>query len=245
MKKKLLLLGILSMFVIPINLNAAVATETTQLAVLAETAKQTETQLQQLTTQIKQYETQLMELISLPQATFDYFKETYDETLAGYKNAINQYKQQAKSIRNMTDRMKNYDYNPTNLVKTLDDTMLIADKIIRDNMKDLDEYQKILEKEAKDAENAKKDIKQITNVNQGLQLVNGSIGQITQQLARYNQKLAQQDLSTLAIKQAEKIAQKQITQAKGRLSSGFSGFVNSQQRVRARTQVKTNTSTKK
>ena len=69
---------VLAMGLTQVNSYSVVATESTQLLILSETAQQTLQQVQQLETAIKQKEAQLMELISLPQATFNQYRNQYN-----------------------------------------------------------------------------------------------------------------------------------------------------------------------
>ena len=216
---------VLAMGLTQVNSYSVVATESTQLLILSETAQQTLQQVQQLETAIKQKEAQLMELISLPQATFNQYRNQYNRIVGDYKNLINKYKSGAKSIRNMTDRMKNYDYNPRNLVKTLDDTMTMTNNIIRSNMEALDQYQKTLEKETKEMtpEKQTQEIKNIKNVQQGTQVLTSKLVSLNTALARMTNILVQNDLEEKAQKQAEYYIKKQKQAQTAREQAAWKG----------------------
>lgn len=222
------------------NSYAVVATEATQLLILSETAQQTLQQVQQLETAIKQKEAQLMELISLPEATFNQYKSQYTRIVGDYKNLINKYKNGAKNIRNMTDRMKNYDYNPRNLVRTLDDTMTMTNNIIRNNMEALDQYQKTLEKEAKELtpEKQKQEVKSITNVQTGLQVLTHKFVSVNTALSRMTQMLVQNDLEDKAQKQAEYYIKKQRDHKVALEQAGWAGSVKGIEERQAKTNKK-------
>ena len=105
----------------------------------------------------------------------------------------------------MTERLKNYDYNPSNLVKTLDDTMTMTNNIIKNNMEALDQYQRTLEREAKEMtpEKQKQEVQSIKNVQQGTQVLTHKLINLNTALNRMTQMLVQNDLEEKAQKQAQ------------------------------------------
>ena len=223
-----------------INSYSVIATESTQLLILSETAQQTLQQVQQLETAIKQKEAQLMELISLPQATFNHYRNQYNQIVGDYKNLINRYKNGAKSIRNMTERLKNYDYNPRNLVKTLDDTMTMTNNIIKNNMEALDQYQRTLEKEAKEMtpEKQKQEVQSIKNVQQGTQVLTHKLINLNTALSRMTQILVQNDLEEKAQKQAEYYIKKQKQAQTAREQAAWGGSSTAMDNMRTQTNKK-------
>ena len=205
------------------NSYSVVASEATQLLILSETAQQTVQQVQQLETAIKQKEAQLMELVSLPQATFNEYRNKYNTILGQYKSLINRYKNSAKNIRNMTARMKNYNYNPTNLVKTLDDTMQMTNGVIQSNMEALNEYQRQLQKEAKEMSPQKQaqEVKNIKNVQQGVQTLTHKFVSLNTALSRMTQMIINNDLEDKAAKQAQYYIRRQQENQFARETAGF------------------------
>lgn len=227
--------------VIRTNGYSAFASESTQLMILSETAKQTTQQLLQLETAIKQKEAQLMELVSLPERTFNQFKAQYDQIVGDYKNLINKYKSSARNIRNMTERMKNYDYNPQNLLRTLDDGMTMLNGVVQNNVKALEDYQKTLEKEAKalSPEQQRQEIKSITNTQTGLQRAVQRLVSIERGLARFTQIIVNNRLEDIAIQQSQELIRKQQRQQVAREQAGFSGTARGFDESSAKAKAKT------
>lgn len=233
--------------VIRTNGYSAFATESTQLLILSETAKQTTQQLLQLETAIKQKEAQLMELISLPERTFNQFKSQYDKIVGDYKNLINKYKGSARNIRNMTERMRNYDYNPQNLLRTLDDGMTMLNGVVQNNVKALEDYQRILEKEARtlSPEQQRQEIKSITNTQTGLQRAVQRLVSIERGLARFTQIIVNNRLEDIAIQQSQEIIRKQQRQQVAREQAGFNGMAQGFDEASSKTKAKTRTTPSK
>lgn len=227
MRKNILKVALILMLItVPNTVSfSAVATESTQLMILAETAQQKVQQLRQLETAILQKEAQLKELINLPNSVFNQFKSQYDRIVGDYKKLINQYKDTAKNIRSMTDRMKNYKFNPSGMLSAMDSTMQMTNKLIQSNIKTLTDYQKTLEVESKQmsAEEQDKEVRNITNVNTGLQTVTKRLASLNTGIGRMTQLIVNQDLEKKAIQQAQKIEEAHLRQQRVREQSAFKG----------------------